>query len=175
LTFKNTSIIFPIICWKHSLLFRPCTAFELAWRGCFEKRSIAMKILGIDHIGVAVNSIQERHDFWTDALGLEFAGDEVVKPQKVKTAFYPFGEGEVELLESTAPDGPVAKFVEKKGEGIHHIAFRVSDIEAALDELKQKGVRLIDETPRPGAGGAKIAFLHPKATGGVLVEICERD
>ncbi len=90
------------------------------------------------------------------------------------TAFFPVGESEVELLESTAPDGPIAKYMEKKGAGIQHIAFRVADIEAALAELKEKGVRLIDEKPRMGAGGAKIAFLHPKATGGVLVELCER-
>jgi methylmalonyl-CoA/ethylmalonyl-CoA epimerase len=92
----------------------------------------------------------------------------------VTTAFFPVGESEVELLESTAPDGPIAKYMEKKGAGIQHIAFRVADIEAALAELKEKGVRLIDEKPRMGAGGAKIAFLHPKATGGVLVELCER-
>jgi methylmalonyl-CoA/ethylmalonyl-CoA epimerase len=84
------------------------------------------------------------------------------------------GESEVELLESTSPDGPVAKFIEKKGEGIQHVAFRVENIEEALAELKQKGIKLIDETPRKGAGGAKIAFLHPKSTNGVLVELCER-
>jgi len=133
-----------------------------------------MKILSVDHIGIAVNSIQEKNGFWADALGLDFAGVEEVSRQKVKTAFYPVGEGEVELLESTSPDGPVARFVEKNGEGIHHIAFRVEDLASALAELKQKGVRLIDETPRQGAGGAKIAFIHPKATGGVLVELCER-
>ncbi|NOY68889.1 MAG: methylmalonyl-CoA epimerase [Deltaproteobacteria bacterium] len=133
-----------------------------------------MKVLSIDHIGIAVNSIQEKNGFWADALGLDFVGDEVVEQQKVKTAFYPVGEAEVELLESTTPDGPVAKFLEKKGEGFHHIAFKVADIASALAELKKKGVRLIDETPRHGAGGAKIAFIHPKATGGVLVELCER-
>ena len=133
-----------------------------------------MKILKVDHIGIAVNSIEEGKNFWSDILGLEFEGDETVAAQKVKTAFFPVGESEVELLESTAPDGPVAKFIEKKGEGIQHVAFRVDNIEAALAELKQKGVRLIDETPRAGAGGAKIAFLHPKATSGVLVELCER-
>lgn len=133
-----------------------------------------MKILHVDHIGIAVQSVDNRHPFWTDALGLPFAGDEIVETQKVKTAFYPVGEGEVELLEPTSADGPIAKFIDNKGEGIHHIAFRVADIEAALAELKEKGVRLIDETPRVGAGGAKIAFIHPKATGGVLVELCER-
>ena len=97
-----------------------------------------------------------------------------VEEQKVTTAFLPVGESEVELLESTSPDGPISKYIEKKGQGVQHIAFRVDDIEAALTELKEKGVRLIDEKPRVGAGGAKIAFLHPKATGGVLVELCER-
>ena len=133
-----------------------------------------MNILKIDHLGIAVNSIEEGKNFWTDVLGLKFEGTETVEPQKVTTAFFPVGESEVELLESTAPDGPVAKFIEKKGQGIQHIAFRVENIEAALEELKEKGIRLIDEKPRKGAGGAKIAFLHPKATQGVLVELCER-
>ncbi len=133
-----------------------------------------MKILQIDHIGVAVNSIAAGKGFWSDVLGLEFAGEETVAAQKVKTAFFPVGQSEVELLESTATDGPIAKFIEKKGEGIQHVAFRVDNIEAALSELKHKGVRLIDESPRMGAGGAKIAFLHPQATHGVLVELCER-
>ncbi len=133
-----------------------------------------MKILKIDHLGIAVNNIEDGKKFWTDALGLEFEGSETVEEQKVTTAFFPVGESEVELLESTAPDGPIAKFLEKKGQGIHHIAFRVENIEAALSELKEKGIRLIDEKPRMGAGGAKIAFLHPKATNGILVELCER-
>ncbi|MFZ0612674.1 MAG: methylmalonyl-CoA epimerase [Desulfobacterales bacterium] len=133
-----------------------------------------MKILKIDHLGIAVSSIDEGKTFWSDILGLSFEGTETVAEQKVTTAFFPVGESEVELLESTAPDGPIAKYMEKKGAGIQHIALRVADIEAALAELKEKGVRLIDEKPRKGAGGAKIAFLHPKATGGVLVELCER-
>ncbi len=133
-----------------------------------------MKILKIDHLGIAVNSIDEGKNFWTDVLGLEFEGAETVTEQKVTTAFFPVGESEVELLESTAPDGPVAKFIDKKGTGFQHIAFRVADIDAALAELKEKNVQLIDQTPRIGAGGARIAFLHPKATGGILVELCER-
>jgi methylmalonyl-CoA/ethylmalonyl-CoA epimerase len=108
-------------------------------------------------------------------LGLLPAGSETVPEQKVTTAFFPVGESEVELLEPTAPDGPVAKYLEKKGEGIHHVAFRVENLDAALEELKAKGVRLIDEKPRIGAGGARIAFLHPQATHGILVELCERD
>jgi methylmalonyl-CoA/ethylmalonyl-CoA epimerase len=133
-----------------------------------------MDILKIDHLGIAVNSIDEGKNFWSEVLGLEFEGAETVAEQKVTTAFFPVGESEVELLESTAPDGPVAKFIEKKGTGFQHIAFRVADIDAALKELKEKNIQLIDQTPRVGAGGARIAFLHPKATGGILVELCER-
>ncbi len=133
-----------------------------------------MKILKIDHLGIAVNSMDEGKSFWSDVLGLSFEGAETVAEQKVTTAFFPVGESEVELLESTSPDGPVAKFIEKKGTGFQHVAFRVENIEEALAELKAKGVQLIDQVPRKGAGGAKIAFLHPKATGGVLVELCER-
>ena len=133
-----------------------------------------MKILKIDHLGIAVNSIEDGKNLWTDVPGLSFEGTETVEEQKVTTAFFPVGESEVELLESTTPDGPVAKFLEKKGAGVHHVAFRVENIEEALAELKEKGIRLIDEKPRKGAGGAKIAFLHPKATNGVLVELCEK-
>ena len=134
-----------------------------------------MKIIKIDHLGIAVKSIEAGKQFWSNVLGLQFEGVETVSEQKVTTAFFPVGESEVELLESTAADGPIANYIEKRGEGIQHIAFRVENIEAALDELKAKGVRLIDEKPRVGAGGAKIAFLHPKSTNGVLVELCQRD
>ena len=134
-----------------------------------------MKILKIDHLGISVKSIEEGKNFWTYTLGLEFEGSETVAEQKVTTAFFPVGESEVELLESTAPDGPIARYLEKKGEGIQHVAFRVANIESALEELRGKGIRLIDEKPRQGAGGAKIAFLHPKSTNGVLVELCQRD
>ncbi len=133
-----------------------------------------MKILKIDHLGIAVNDIDQSRKFWSDVLGLDFEGTETVEEQKVTTAFFPVGESEVELLASTSPDGPVARYIEKRGQGIQHVAFRVENIEQALEELKAKGVRLIDEKPRRGAGGAKIAFIHPKATGGVLVELCER-
>ncbi len=139
-----------------------------------KKKGLNMKILKIDHLGIAVNSIEEGKNFWTDALGLPFEGDETVAEQKVTTAFFPVGESEVELLESTSPDGPVAKYIEKRGQGIQHVAFRVENVEEALEELKAKGIQLIDQVPRIGAGGAKIAFLHPKATNGVLVELCER-
>ena len=128
----------------------------------------------VDHIGIAVSNLEETLKLYTEILGLELSGVEVVEDQKVKVAFLPIGDTEIELLESTQPDGPIAKFIEKKGEGIQHIAFRVEDIHAALEDMRQKGVRLIDEQPRYGAGGAKIAFLHPKSTHGVLVELCER-
>ena len=128
----------------------------------------------IDHIGVAVKSIDESMKVYTEILGLKVTGIETVEEQKVKTACIPIGESEIELLESTSPDGPIAKFIEKRGEGIQHIALRVDNLEAKLKELKEKGVRLIDENPRLGAGGAKIAFIHPKDTKGVLIELCER-
>ena len=114
-----------------------------------------MKILKIDHLGIAVNSIEEGKNFWSDCLRLEFEGTETVAEQKVTTAFFPVGESEVELLESTAPDGPVAKYIEKKGQGIQHIAFRVENIDEALEELTAKGIKLIDQKPRIGAGGAR--------------------
>lgn len=133
-----------------------------------------MKVLKIDHIGVAVKSIDEVRRLYEEILGIPFEGTETVAEQKVTTAFFPVGDSEIELLESTDPDGPIAKFIEKRGEGIQHIAFRVENLEEALEELKQKGIKLIDEKPRIGAGGAKIAFLHPKSTFGVLIELCER-
>lgn len=133
-----------------------------------------MKVLKIDHLGIAVKSIEEAKKLFHDILGLEFEGTETVQEQKVTTAFFPVGDSEVELLESTDPDGPIAKYLEKRGEGIQHIAFRVDNLEEALARLKDKGIRLIDEKPRRGAGGAKIAFLHPKSTHGVLIELSER-
>ncbi len=134
-----------------------------------------MKTLIVDHIGVAVKSIGDARRIYQDILGLNITEVEEVAEQKVKVAFIPVGESEVELLESTSPDGPVAKFIEARGEGIQHVAFRVENIESALQELKDKGIRLIDQTPRKGAGGAKIAFIHPKETGGVLIELTQRE
>ena len=134
-----------------------------------------MRIKQIDHIGIAVKAIKDAGKFYTDVLGLEIQDIEEVADQKVKVAFIPIMESEVELLESTHPDGPVAKYIESRGEGIQHIAFRVENIEEALEELKRKGVMLIDQKPRNGAGGARIAFIHPRETNGVLVEICERE
>ncbi len=134
-----------------------------------------MEVKIIDHIGIAVNSIDEALKFWEGALGVKCHGVEEVAEQKVKTAFLPIDDSEIELLEGTAEDSPVCKFIAKNGQGIQHMAVRVADLEAALAELKAQGVRLIDEKPRRGAGGAKIAFVHPKATGGVLLELCQRD
>ncbi|MDK2919433.1 MAG: methylmalonyl-CoA/ethylmalonyl-CoA epimerase [Candidatus Petromonas sp.] len=134
-----------------------------------------MKVLKVDHIGIAVKNLDETLKFYTEALGLELHGTETVEEQKVKVAFLPVGDTEVELLESTAPDGPIARFIEKKGEGIQHVAFRVENIEEAIAHMKEKGFRMIDEKPRYGAGGAKIAFMHPKSSHGVLVELSERE
>ena len=133
-----------------------------------------MKPTVIDHIGIAVKSIDEALNFWEATLGIKCHGVVEVAEQKVKTAFLPVKDTEIELLEGTSEDSPVAKFIAAKGEGIHHLAIRVDNLEEALAELKEKGVRLIDEKPRCGAGGAKIAFLHPKATGGILLELSER-
>lgn len=133
-----------------------------------------MKVICIDHIGVAVENLAESLKVYEGILGLELHGKETVAEQKVTTAFLPVGDTEVELLESTDPEGPIGKFIAAKGQGMQHIAFRVENIDEALSELKAKGVRLIDEVARYGAGGARIAFIHPKATNGVLVELCER-
>jgi methylmalonyl-CoA/ethylmalonyl-CoA epimerase len=133
-----------------------------------------MKILKLDHIGVAVKSIEEALKLYEGVLGLKLEDVETVEEQNVKVAFLPVGDTEIELLESTSPDGPIAKYIERKGEGMQHLAFKVESIEDALKALKAKGVRLIDETPRMGAGGAKIAFVHPKETFGVMIELSER-
>lgn len=129
----------------------------------------------IDHIGIAVKNLEEALNFYENILGLKSAGFEIVEEQKVKVAFLPIGDTEVELLESTEEDGPIARYIAKNGEGVQHIAYRVDDIEKAIEDMKEKGVRMIDEKPRYGAGGAKIAFCHPKSTHGVLIELCQRD
>jgi methylmalonyl-CoA/ethylmalonyl-CoA epimerase len=133
-----------------------------------------MKVKHIDHIGIAVKSLDQAGRFYTEVLGLPIQATETVEDQKVTVAFIPITDSEVELLESTHPDGPVARHIDAKGEGVQHIAYRVENIDEALAELKQKGIRLIDQEPRKGAGGARIAFIHPKETNGVLVELCER-
>ena len=127
----------------------------------------------IEHIGIATRSLDESLQFWRDALGLEVTHTEVVEEQGVRVAMLPVGEPRIELLEPTHADSPVAKFLEKRGAGIHHIAVRVDDIRTALHRLKEKGARLIDETPRRGAGNCLVAFVHPSAAGGVLLELVE--
>ena len=132
-----------------------------------------MELKRVDHVGIAVKNLDEAVKFY-ESLGFKASGYEVVAEQKVKVAFLPCGDSELELLESTEPDGPIARFIEKNGPGIQHIAIRVDDIDKALEELKAKEVRLIDQVPRYGAGNARIAFVHPKATGGVLLELTQR-
>jgi methylmalonyl-CoA/ethylmalonyl-CoA epimerase len=132
-----------------------------------------MKPSHIEHIGIAVKNIDESIKYYQDVLGLECYNIEEVKDQKVKTAFFKVGDTKIELLESTDPEGPIGKFIEKKGEGIHHIAFAVKNIEDTLKHVEEKGVQLIDKTSRKGAEGLDIAFLHPKSTFGVLTELCE--
>ena len=132
-----------------------------------------MKPTHIEHIGIAVKSLDEAVPFYETLLGTPCYAVEEVAEQKVKTAFFMVGQTKIELLESTDPEGPVGKFIEKKGEGIHHIAFAVQGLEQTLDEVRSAGIRLIDEQPRKGAEGLHIAFLHPKSTFGVLTELCE--
>lgn len=132
-----------------------------------------MDLSHIEHIGIAVKSLEEAIPFWENKLGLKCYNIEEVKEQKVKTAFFQIGQSKIELLESTDPEGPIGKFIEKKGEGIHHIAFAVKGLQENLDELNEKEVQLIDKIPRKGAEGLSIAFLHPKSTHGVLLELCE--
>ncbi|MFC2046752.1 methylmalonyl-CoA epimerase [Chloroflexota bacterium] len=126
----------------------------------------------INHIAVAVKNLDETIKLYTDALGLKVKEIEVVEDQKVKTAIIPVGESKIELLESTDPEGPIGRYIEKKGEGLHHLALEVSDIQDALETVSKRGIPLIDEKPRVGAGGHKIAFLHPKGTK-VLIELIE--
>jgi len=132
-----------------------------------------MKITHIEHIGIAVKSLEESIAYYEGILGLKCYAVEEVKEQRVKTAFFMVGQTKLELLESTDPEGPVGKFLEKKGEGVHHLAFATSNLEEALVQVEEKGVALIDKKPRKGAEGLDIAFLHPKSTHGVLTELCE--
>lgn len=129
----------------------------------------------INHLGIATKGIDEALKFWEDALGLENIHTEVVEEQKVRVAMLPIGESRIELLEPTSEDSPISKFLEKRGGGIHHIAVEVDDINASLADLKAKGMRLIDETPRIGAEGCLIAFVHPASTGGVLLELMQTE
>jgi methylmalonyl-CoA/ethylmalonyl-CoA epimerase len=127
----------------------------------------------IHHLGIAVRDLQKAVSLYRDVFGLDFEGYEEVAEQGVRTAIFRVGEVRIELLESTSPEGPVGKFIERRGEGIHHICFEVTDIEVAISRTAERGVRMIDETPRMGVHGTRVAFLHPKSTGGVLIEYAE--
>lgn len=127
----------------------------------------------IQHIGIAVNSLRDAIPFFRDVLGLEHVSTEEVAEQKIRAAVFRVGESSIEVIESTAPDGPVGRFLERNGEGIHHLCFQVDDASAALSRAREKGVRLIDETPRAGIHGMRIGFLHPKSTFGVLTEFAQ--
>jgi methylmalonyl-CoA/ethylmalonyl-CoA epimerase len=129
----------------------------------------------LDHVGIAVADLTASLRFFQDTLGLEVEASETIGSQRVKATFIPAGEGSLELLEATADDSPIAKFVARRGPGLHHVALRVEDIRAALAELKARGIRLIDETPRPGAHGSLVAFIHPSESHGVLVELKQVD
>lgn len=133
-----------------------------------------MKINHIEHIGIAVENLTDSIKYYEEVLGLECYAVEEVKDQKVKTAFFMVGQTKIELLESTDPEGPIGKFIDKKGPGIHHIAFAFDNAQEALNHAKEKGVQLIDHETRNGAEGLKIGFLHPKSTGGVLTEFCSK-
>ncbi len=133
-----------------------------------------MKPTHIEHIGIAVKNLEESIKYYEEVLGLSCYAVEEVTDQKVKTAFFMVGQTKIELLESTDPEGPIGKFIEKKGEGVHHLAYAVEDVDQALKDVEAKGVRLIDKTPRKGAEGLNIGFLHPKSTGGVLTELCSK-
>lgn len=132
-----------------------------------------MAVKALNHIGIAVQSIAEHQSFYEGNLGLEFEGFEDVPSQKVRVAFFRAGDVRLELLEPTSPESTIAKFIEKRGEGLHHLAYTVDDIQTRIAELKESGLRMIDETPRGGAHHMQIAFLHPKSSGGVLTELCE--
>lgn len=131
------------------------------------------RVKAVNHIGIAVRSIEAQKDYYTNVLGAVFEGEEVVADQKVKVGFFRVGDVRMELLEPTDPTSTVAAFIEKKGEGLHHVALEVDDIEARIADLKSKGLRMIDEKPRAGSHHLQIAFVHPKSTFGVLTELCE--
>ena len=134
----------------------------------------SFKILGIEHVGVAVDDLNGISDIFGDLLGLELRSREKIDDQQVITDIYEIGSGKLEFLKATSKDSPIARFIDKKGTGMHHIAFLVDHLQPALDYLKDQGVRLIDEKPRIGAEGLSIAFIHPKSSGGILMELCEK-
>ena len=133
-----------------------------------------MNTTHIEHIGIAVKNLKESINFYENILGLKCYSVEEVKDQKVKTAFFIIGQTKIELLESTEPGGPIGKFIEKNGEGMHHIAYAVNNLQKSLEEIESKNIKLIDKHPKTGAEGLDIAFLHPKSTFGVLIELCEK-
>ena len=141
----------------------------------FKRYFLAMKPTHIEHIGIAVSSLEESIPYYEKVLGLECYAIEEVADQKVRTAFFRLGDTKIELLESTDPEGPIGKFIEKKGPGVHHLAFAMENVGESLKHAAEQGIRLIDEVPRKGAEGLKIAFLHPKSTEGVLTEFCGRE
>jgi len=127
----------------------------------------------VHHVGIAARSLEESLRFWSDALGMRVSGTETVESEGVRVAFLPAGDARIEILESTRADSPVARFLDKRGEGIHHLTLEVDDVQVTLDRLRERGVPMLDESPRAGAGGTRVAFLHPRASGGVLVELVE--
>ena len=133
-----------------------------------------MKVIKIDHLGIAVKDMAKAGTLFQDVLGLKLIGTETVEEQKVNTGIFSIGDVGLELLESISPDGPVARFIEKRGEGIQHLAIEVDDLEKAIEEMKAKGIQLIDEQPREGVSGSRITFLHPKSTFGLLIELIEK-
>lgn len=128
----------------------------------------------VDHIGIAVKSLEHALPFYTDVLKLPLIGIEEVESEKVKVAFLKAGETKLELLEPTSSESPIAQFIEKRGEGIHHVALGVESIQKRIDDMKENGIRMIQDVPKKGAGGAMVAFMHPKSTGSVLYELCEK-
>ena len=137
-------------------------------------KDLPEKSARVAHIGIAVRNLDEALRLYHEALGLPLLGQEFVESDGVNVAFLPAGDTELELLEATAPESPVARFIEKRGEGIHHIALEVEDVAESLKILRDRGYRLIDEEPRIGAGGVRVAFVHPRSTSGVLIELCEK-
>ncbi|WP_264738492.1 methylmalonyl-CoA epimerase [Cytobacillus firmus] len=128
----------------------------------------------VDHIGIAVRSLDEALPFYTETLKLEFLGIEEVESQGVKVAFIKAGETKLELLEPTSEESPIAKFIEKRGEGLHHVALGVDSIQERINQMKEQGIKMLQDEPKIGAGGAQVAFMHPKSTGGILYEFCEK-
>ena len=135
----------------------------------------SFKTLRVNHIGIAVENLDEALLLYKEVLGLSFHGRETMESDQVTVAFLSIGDTELELLEAITPESPVARFIEKKGEGVHHLAFEVDGIDQALEALRKDGYQLIDETPRKGAGGTRVAFVHPRSTKGVLIELCEKN